>query len=68
MINATTKFRQLCTKSTKWLGSIPMGPSDPILGLTDKFNEDTFKQKVSLGVGAYRDDNGKVKSYLCMDH
>merc|ERR1711975_150648 len=38
---------------------IPMGPADPILGLTDAFNKDTFDKKVSLGVGAYRDDSGK---------
>ncbi|CAK4076728.1 unnamed protein product [Aphanomyces euteiches] len=36
-----------------------MGPADPILGLTEKFNKDTDPRKVSLGVGAYRDDNGK---------
>jgi len=36
-----------------------MGPPDPILGLTDAFNKDTHPKKISLGVGAYRDDNGK---------
>ncbi|CCI46123.1 unnamed protein product [Albugo candida] len=36
-----------------------MGPPDAILGLTERFNQDTFPQKASLGVGAYRDDNGK---------
>ncbi|RHY51603.1 hypothetical protein DYB30_010415, partial [Aphanomyces astaci] len=49
--------RSLSTKS--WLEAVPMGPADPILGLTDKFNKDTDPRKVSLGVGAYRDDNGK---------
>ena len=29
-------------------------------GLNDAFNKDTFKDKMNLGVGAYRDDNGKV--------
>nr|AIT70215.1 aspartate aminotransferase [Desmarestia viridis] len=38
---------------------MPMGPADPILGLTDAFNKDTDPRKVSLGVGAYRGDNGK---------
>merc|ERR1719329_1425234 len=38
---------------------VPMGPADPILGLNDAFNKDTFPQKMNLGVGAYRDDNGK---------
>eukprot|EP00802_Teleaulax_amphioxeia_P011965 Tamp_12003.p1 GENE.Tamp_12003~~Tamp_12003.p1 ORF type:complete len:409 (-),score=117.63 Tamp_12003:322-1548(-) len=38
---------------------VPMGPADPILGLNDAFNKDTFDKKMNLGVGAYRDDNGK---------
>ncbi|PVU99815.1 hypothetical protein BB559_000377 [Furculomyces boomerangus] len=33
-------------------------PPDPILSLTTLYNEDTFSKKVSLGVGAYRDENG----------
>jgi len=45
--------------SGHWLGSVPMGPADPILGLTERFNKDPDPRKVSLGVGAYRDDNGK---------
>lgn len=45
--------------SGSWLTNVPMGPPDPILGLTDRFNKDTDSRKVSLGVGAYRDDNGK---------
>jgi len=36
-----------------------MGPPDPILGLTDAFNKDEDPRKCNLGVGAYRDDNGK---------
>jgi aspartate aminotransferase len=42
-----------------WLGGVSMGPADPILGLTERFNKDPDPRKVSLGVGAYRDDNGK---------
>nr|AIT70242.1 aspartate aminotransferase [Petalonia fascia] len=38
---------------------MPMGPADPILGLTEAFNKDTDPRKVSLGVGAYRGDDGK---------
>jgi len=46
------------TAMSTW-SDVPMGPPDPIMGLTDRFNEDTFPQKVSVGVGAYRDDDGK---------
>jgi len=35
------------------------GPEDPILGVTLAFNKDTSPQKMNLGVGAYRDDNGQ---------
>lgn len=38
---------------------VPKGPEDPILGVTLAFNKDTSPQKMNLGVGAYRDDNGK---------
>lgn len=36
-----------------------MGPPDPILGLTESFAADKDPRKVSLGVGAYRGDDGK---------
>lgn len=34
-------------------------PPDAILGLTVGFNNDKNPKKCNLGVGAYRDDNGK---------
>ncbi|KAK7498148.1 hypothetical protein BaRGS_00010736 [Batillaria attramentaria] len=36
-----------------------MGPPDAILGVTEAFKRDTNPNKINLGVGAYRDDNGK---------
>ena len=39
-------------------GQVPLGPPDPILGVTEAFRRDTDPRKVNLGVGAYRDDNG----------
>lgn len=36
-----------------------MGPPDPILGVTEAFKRDQNPKKINLGVGAYRDDNGK---------
>jgi hypothetical protein len=35
------------------------GPPDAILGVTDAFKKDNDPRKMNLGVGAYRDDNGK---------
>jgi aspartate/tyrosine/aromatic aminotransferase len=36
-----------------------MAPTDPILGLTQGFKADKNPKKVNLGVGAYRDNDGK---------
>eukprot|EP00775_Hariotina_reticulata_P010765 gene10765-10921_t len=36
-----------------------MAPRDPILGVTEKFLADQNPNKINLGVGAYRDDNGQ---------
>ena len=36
-----------------------MAPADPILSLTTNFKNDKDERKVNLGVGAYRDNNGK---------
>lgn len=36
-----------------------MGPPDAILGITEAFKRDTDPKKANLGVGAYRDDDGK---------
>lgn len=36
-----------------------MGPPDPILGVSEAFKKDTNPLKMNLGVGAYRDDQGK---------
>lgn len=37
----------------------PAGPPDPILGVTEAFKRDTDPRKINLGVGAYRDGDGK---------
>lgn len=36
-----------------------MGPPDAILGVTEAFKKDTNPKKMNLGVGAYRDGDGK---------
>ena len=38
---------------------VPMAPPDPIIGVNQAYLSDTDNRKVNLGVGAYRDDNGK---------
>ncbi|KAL7519919.1 hypothetical protein ACHAWX_004679 [Stephanocyclus meneghinianus] len=36
----------------------PMAPPDPIIGLTEAYLKDDFPDKVNVGVGAYRCDQG----------
>lgn len=44
---------------SSWWSQVEMGPPDPILGVTEAYKRDQNPKKVNLGVGAYRDDNGK---------
>lgn len=44
---------------TAWFGNVKMGPPDAILGITEAYKKDTNPKKVNVGVGAYRDDDGK---------
>lgn len=46
-------------RSGSWFSAVQMGPPDAILGVTEAYKRDTNPKKINLGVGAYRDDNGK---------
>ncbi|XP_043206509.1 aspartate aminotransferase, mitochondrial-like [Amphibalanus amphitrite] len=46
-------------RCSSWWSNVEMGPPDAILGVTEAFKRDTNPKKINLGVGAYRDDNGK---------
>jgi aspartate aminotransferase len=41
-----------------FFANVPLAPADPIFSLTAGYKADTFEQKVNLGVGAYRNDEG----------
>lgn len=49
----------LSQKKSSWWSHVEMGPPDAILGVTEAFKRDNNPKKINLGVGAYRDDNGK---------
>lgn len=53
--------RQAClaSRSASTWANVPQGPPDAILGITEAFKADSFDKKINLGVGAYRDDQGK---------
>lgn len=46
-------------RSCSWWSNVQMGPPDAILGVTEAYKRDDNPRKINLGVGAYRDDNGK---------
>jgi len=45
---------------------IPLGPADPVLGITERFKKDAFENKINLGIGAYRDESGKPVIMDCV--
>lgn len=51
---------------SSWWGGVQMGPPDPILGVTEAFKRDSNPKKMNLGVGAYRDDQGKPFVLSCV--
>jgi len=57
------RMRRLQRKRRKmrsaWFADVALGPPDAILGVTEAYKRDTNPKKVNLGVGAYRDDQGK---------
>ena len=44
---------------SSWWSHVEEGPPDVIFGVVEAYNRDDHPQKVNLGIGAYRDDNGK---------
>ncbi len=61
MMSMPLSLRSLTKKImfTNIFAKVPMAPPDPIIGVGLAFQADTDNRKVNLGVGAYRDDNGK---------
>ena len=58
MLSKTLKS-SVCLFTRSFWTHVPMGPPDPIIGVTEAFNRDTNPNKMNVGVGAYRDDSGK---------
>ncbi|OMO60932.1 Aspartate/other aminotransferase [Corchorus olitorius] len=50
---------------SSWWRNVEPSPKDPILGVTEAFLADQHPDKVNVGVGAYRDDNGKPVVLEC---
>uniref|UniRef100_A0A8C9RCQ4 Aspartate aminotransferase n=1 Tax=Scleropages formosus TaxID=113540 RepID=A0A8C9RCQ4_SCLFO len=56
----------LSTFVLSWWTEVQMGPPDPILGVTEAYKRDTNPKKMNLGVGAYRNDQGKPYVLSCV--
>ncbi|TFK30491.1 aspartate aminotransferase [Coprinopsis marcescibilis] len=52
-------LRVPAARSISAWATVPAGPPDPILGITEAFKADKDPRKINLGVGAYRDEHGK---------
>ena len=50
---------QFSSQETAELTHVAQAPADPILNLSTGYKNDKNPNRVNLGVGAYRDDNGK---------
>jgi len=57
-ISRTVQSRLFSLSSASRWGHVEMGPKDPILGVSEAFKADPSPDKMNLGVGAYRDDDG----------
>ncbi|XP_078431180.1 aspartate aminotransferase 1 [Wolffia australiana] len=51
---------------SSWWRNVEPAAKDPILGVTEAFLADRSPDKVNVGVGAYRDDNGKPVVLDCV--
>lgn len=59
----TTMLRRIPSRlsaraMSSWLADVPQGPPDALFGLIDAYNKDPAPKKISLGIGAYRGDDG----------
>ena len=61
----TMVYQRTAAFSSAWAG-LESAPPDPILGLSEAFKTDANPNKVLLGLGAYRDDNGKPYLLPCV--
>lgn len=46
--------------------AVQLAPRDPILGITEQYNDDPNPEKVNLGVGVYTDEDGKIPVLHCV--
>jgi len=55
-------------RTPSFLSHVELAPRDPIIGVTEAFNDDRNPSKVNLSTGVYCDDTGKVPLLECVQH
>jgi aspartate/tyrosine/aromatic aminotransferase len=63
--NPTTHYQEFSNYKSNF-SDVEEAPPDAILGLTTSFKKDNFPNKVNIGVGAFRDDEGKPYVLRCV--
>ncbi|XP_059669818.1 aspartate aminotransferase, mitochondrial-like [Cornus florida] len=61
-----TKKCMSTSRAVGWWDHVGPAPKDPITSVTEAFLADTSPHKINLGVGAYRDDEGKPVVLQCV--
>ncbi|KAG2686144.1 hypothetical protein I3760_10G164000 [Carya illinoinensis] len=62
----STRLMSTSSRALGWWDHVKPAPKDPIIGVTEAFLADTNPNKINLGVGAYRDDEGKPVVLQCI--
>ncbi|KAN0031305.1 hypothetical protein ACTA71_010394 [Dictyostelium dimigraforme] len=66
MIQDSINTNEVSGQVPTLFANVPLGPVDPILGVSTAFKADTDPRKVDTSVGAYRDENGKPYVLKCV--
>ncbi|RVW40917.1 Aspartate aminotransferase, mitochondrial [Vitis vinifera] len=60
------RFMSTSAAAIDWWNHVDHAPKDPIMSVTEAFLSDTSPNKINLGVGAYRDDDGRPVVLQCV--
>ena len=66
VVTTTSAARRTLSSAASPWAHFEMAPPDPIIGLNEAYAKDDFPRKVIIGVGAYRDDQGKPYVLPCV--
>ncbi|KAL5806770.1 hypothetical protein ACOSQ4_029503 [Xanthoceras sorbifolium] len=63
---STTATSSSSARNLGWWNHVGPAAKDPITGVTEAFLADSYASKINLGVGAYRDDDGRPVVLQCV--